>query len=213
MGVPKYQDVIDRNGWTGEIGIDMSAFDKLPKTPKKVFISSMGDLFSEKVSFYDVEKVIQKTTESIHTYLILTKRSLEMLRYCNTYTQRNIHMPNNLWLGVTVEDNDNLSRIDDLLRINAAVRFISFEPLLENVDIAVNTYWDDPSAGIHWVIIGCETGKKRRKTKLKWIENIVNQCSVAGIPVFIKQAEINGKIVKMPEINGKIWAQFPGEPK
>ena len=82
-------------------------------------------------------------------------------------------------------------------------------------DRGVSAICPDPGNGnsIHWVIVGCDTGKKRRKTKLKWIENIINQCSVADIPVFVKQAEINGKIVKMPEINGRVWAQFPGELK
>ena len=220
MGIPKYQDIVDRNGWTGEIGIDMSVFDRLPKRPRKIFIGSMGDLFHENVSWCQIADIfdimMDNNTVNPHTYMLLTKRPDRLDFFITEYFKGNPFWKQdleNIWLGVTVEHPDYLWRIEELLKTPAAVRFISIEPMLEPVDL-----WDKViPAMVHgvdvdpldWVIVGCETGPRRRITKLKWIEDLVIQCSDVGIPVFVKQAEIDGKIVKMPKILGKAWVRFP----
>lgn len=220
MGIPKYQDVVDRNGWTGEIGVDMTAFEKLPKSPKRVFVDSMGDLFHDKVKevdivhiwtemgeFYDKDDEIQDVSNRPgHTYLVLTKRpkrALDILSrgYLRGWERRNV------WLGVSVEDADNLWRVDELLRIPAAVRFVSFEPLLDDIKIpdhffsgvciehcetTMQTPCEDPETcftkakGIDWVIAGKENGPRARQCPEEAIKNLYSQCKSANIPFFDK---------------------------
>jgi len=109
----------------------------------------------------------------------------------------------NLWLGVSIStqvDADNLIPI--LLKIPAAARFVSVEPMLGPVDLK-------QYLSLNWVVIGSESGPNRRPCKIEWIENLVKQCIYAKIPIFVKKAEINGKFVSMPKIMGRVWDQFP----
>ena len=125
----------------------------------------------------------------------------------------------NVWLGVTAENQKTADeRIPILLDIPAAVRFISVEPMLSPVDINPGQYpWVDilPDSSlsdrqyIDWVICGCESGLKRRKTEIDWIASLKDQCLKHNIPFFLKQREIAGKVVNMPELDGKIWNQLP----
>lgn len=151
-----------------------------------------------------------------HRFLLLSKRP------SNVYTNR--ELPPNVGVGVSVENQDYLWRVDKLLKIPAAMRFVSLEPLLGAVDLGL-TYLKpfdfSGSAGkwpkgemeyrkpVDWVIVGCESGKNRRECKIEWIEQIVQQCVEAEVPVFVKQADIDGKPVKMPKILGKVWDQRP----
>jgi len=141
------------------------------------FVNSMSDLFHENVpdSFIEqVFEVIRQTPQ--HTYQILTKRAERMADFCNTQL-----VPENAWLGVSVEDkNYGLPRIDILRNIDVPIRFLSIEPLLEGLG-AIDL------SGIHWVIVGGESGPKARQMKLKWVTDIKNQCSQARVPLFIKQ--------------------------
>jgi len=149
------------------------------------------------------------------------KRVRTVVHHSQQYSKQQLNMWDgrwplpNLWLGVTCENQRTADeRIPILLQIPAAVRFISFEPLLEDIDFNLierpNHFHSTPygwlkyfGKQIHWIIIGCESGPKRRPCKLEWVRNIVSQCKAANVPVFIKQLNINGKvehnIEKFPE--------------
>ncbi len=175
------------------------------KKPKKFFVNSMSDLFHEDMPFEFLDKVfevIQKTPQ--HKYQILTKREIRMLEY---FSSRNV--PLNVWLGVSVENDKVTSRIEKLKLIPATVRFISFEPLLGSVGkIDLN--------GIHWAIVGGESGKQARPICNVWVEEIFHQCKEQKVAFFFKQwgswssdnvkrsKKANGRL-----FNGKEWNEFP----
>jgi len=123
----------------------------------------------------------------------------------------------NLWLGVSASTQNDLDDlVPNLLRTPSVVHFLSLEPLVEHVNIVEyldSIEWhtsDEPmDAWLDWVIVGSESGPHRRPCKIEWIESIVEQCQAANVPVFVKQAEIDGKLVKMPKILGKVWDQYP----
>ena len=147
------------------------------KIPTTYFVNSMSDLFHPKVPFEFIDRImeaIQKTPR--HTYQILTKRPEIMRQY---YAQREV--PDNAWLGVTVENKRHgVPRIDILRDIQARIRFLSVEPLLEDLG-EVNL------ADMHWVIVGGESGAKARPMKPEWVDNVKRQCDQTAVPFFFKQ--------------------------
>ena len=160
------------------------------KKQRMVFVVSMGDLFHEecRLSWWnDVWDIMSGTPQ--HTYMILTKRP----KQAATQT----HWPPNVWLGVSVENNDNRWRIYELLKIPAAVHFISCEPMLEGMLL----HWylklkkqcyqiGEPTIPpIDWVICGGESGPGRRPFKLEWARDLRDQCRAAGVPFFMKQID------------------------
>ncbi len=176
--------------------------------PRLIFVDSMSDLFHNDMEFEFIDKVMQTITDTKrHVYQILTKRPQRMLEYFNNH-----QVPNNAWIGVTVENrNQGVPRIDILRQINARVRFISAEPLLEDLgDLNLN--------GIHWVIVGGESGIKARPTKKEWILNIKEHCTRSAIPFFFKQwgtydseGEKLGKHNTGSELEGNHYKEFPLE--
>ena len=98
------------------------------RKPRRVFVVSMGDLFHDDVHFADVDEIMQVIAETFHTYMMLTKRPTRMIKYFEHYVANEVLLPDNLWLGVTVENNDQRWRIDELLKIRAAKYFVSYEP-------------------------------------------------------------------------------------
>jgi len=132
----------------------------------------------------------------------------------------------NVWLGVTTENQQRADeRIPLLLQIPAAVRFVSCEPLLEPVDLSrwlmvreVSTpaRWELSRSGsdeaiplLDWVICGCESGPNARPMKPDWARQLRDQCQAASVPFFLKQMEVNGRVIKMPRLDGKVWDQIP----
>ena len=191
------------------------------KKPSRIGVSFMGDLFHEDVSseiIYDVFETMRVANH--HTYLLLTKRPAELLNIWKPHYLSIHPFPDNAWLGVTVENQRTANeRIPILLDIPAVVRYLSIEPMLENISLwewfpkgscgkpeyTKDMTWElnkDYENGISWVIFGAESGPGKRPCKLEWIRNGVGQCKEAGVPVFVKQLNINGKIVH--DIN-----QFP----
>ncbi len=178
------------------------------KKPTMFFVNSMSDLFHEDVpdSFLDrVFEVIRKTP--FHTYQILTKRAERLPAYFKSR-----ECPPNVWLGVSVEDREyGLPRINKLRKVNAAVRFLSVEPLLEDLG-PVNL------ADIHWVIVGGESGHRARPMQPHWVDNIRIQCEESGVSFFFKQwggwgadgkkraKKKNGRL-----LNGRTWDQMPAQ--
>jgi protein gp37 len=176
------------------------------KKPTKYFVNSMSDLFHEEMpeEFLDeIFDVIEKSPR--HIYQILTKRDKRMAEYF-----KNKSVPKNVWLGVTSENKkDGLPRIDSLRNIDATVKFLSIEPLLEDLG-KINL------KGIHWVIVGGESGPKARKMEESWAINIKDQCKKANVPFFFKQWGTWGadeikrnKKANGRTLQGKIWEAYP----
>lgn len=204
------------------------------RKPSRVFVCSMGDLFHPDVQPIWLSMIFNVIRECPqHTFMVLTKRPEIALEHLgNAMLQPYFGLPN-LWIGVTAENQQRADeRIPILLQIPAVVRFVSVEPMLGQVDLTgirfdrntimnvlegcginrLSPCQSIPNAfceKIDWVICGSESGPNHRKTKIEWIRDLREQCISANVPFFLKQMEINGRMVKMPELDGKIWAQFP----
>ncbi len=209
------------------------------KKPARIFVDSMGDLFHEDVSIEFIEKIfaICRIAEE-HTFIILTKRPKRMYELLNSfsfwvlvsswvavYAENGPHVktiPNNVWLGVSVEDQKTADeRIPILLKTPAAVRFVNVEPMLGPINLdgeksddlhalgCGDKYCTCGDRGIDWVICGCESGPKSRPMSMLWPRSLRDQCQDAGVPFFFKQSMFGGKLVKMPELDGKIWDEIP----
>lgn len=189
----KYAGVIDGDGkWTGTMSqLNLSCFDKLPKSPRRVFIGSMTDFFHERANFDDQGKILARIAHMPqHTFLFLTKRPDRAYRRYHT-------MLPNVWIGVTVCNQQEADeKLPILMKIPAAKRFVSVEPMLGPVDLhkkellcktwinggfTISTYLD-------WVICGAETGPHARPMHLKWVRNLRDQCRDADTPFFFKKA-------------------------
>lgn len=153
------------------------------KKPSMFFVCSMADLFHDDVSDTFIDFVMQIITETPrHIYQILTKRTENMYNYfAEWWCEGDFDMmPQNCWLGTTVENADVKYRIDVLRRMqNVSVKFLSCEPLLSNLG-------ELDLSGIDWVIVGGETGPKARPMKKEWVLNIKRQCDEQGVPFFFK---------------------------
>jgi protein gp37 len=176
------------------------------KKPAVYFVNSMSDLFHEDVAdaFIDqVFSIIESTPQ--HTYQILTKRADRLPRYFGKSK-----LPANVWLGVSVEDRKyGVPRIDELRKVNARIRFLSVEPLLEDIG-KINL------KDIHWVIVGGESGHKARPMRQEWVENVQQQAQKAGSAFFFKQWGgwgVDGKKRSKGEngrvLNGQTWDAMP----
>ncbi len=187
---------------------------------RRVFVCSMGDLFHGDVPFSHVDQVFNAAFHAPqHIYIILTKRPLRMQQYFESCRERGIPVLHwerhglKLWKGVTAENQNRADkRIPILLQIPAKVRFVSVEPMLERIDLECFPETGCPSDHLDrlsWVICGGESGPNRRPAKTDWIRDLKDQCVNAGVPFFLKQMEVNDKLVKMPELDGRIWDQFP----
>ena len=213
MGVDKYAGLTRRSGkrviWKGIVREDPSSL-RIPlawKKPKKIFVNSMSDLFHEGVSdrfIAEVWKVMRATPH--HHYQILTKRPERMAK---VVTSRIREVLPNVWLGTSVEDAEVTGRIAHLRSVPAAIRFISFEPLIGPVG-------DVDLTGIHWAIVGGESGRSARPIREEWIDEIYGQCSHYKTAFFFKQwgtwgkdnkrrsKKANGRIYR-----GQVWDEMP----
>src|SRR3954465_4065518 len=149
--------------------------------PRMIFVNSMSDLFHKDVPTHYIQAVVDvMATANWHTYQVLTKRADRLRALLDSDLREQAMLPN-IWWGVSVEDRKHgLPRIDDLRGAPASVRFLSIEPLLEDLGV-INL------DGIHWVIVGGESGHGARPMHSSWVESIRDQCQSAGIPFFFKQ--------------------------
>ena len=197
----------DRNAFSLTLHPEDLDEPKKWRKPHNIFICSMGDLFHEDVPFEFVDKVMKTIRETPwHRYQILTKRAERMEEYFLSHS-----VPSNAWLGVTVEVQRTLSRIDNLRHLPASVRFLSCEPLLEDLG-----HMD--LEGVDWIIVGGESGTQARPMKEEWVLNIKRQAEEQDIAFFFKQwgtwsrdgvkrnKHVNGKLLE-----GKIIQQMPKE--
>lgn len=176
------------------------------KKPTVYFVNSMSDLFHEDVPFDYVRRVFSVMARSPqHTFQVLTKRAQRMAEFC-----RGVTVPENVWIGVSVEDRKyGLPRIPHLRGIDASVRFLSIEPLLEDLgrfDLS----------GVRWVILGGESGPKARPMKPAWVDSIKQQCDAADVAFFFKQwgawgadGERRSKSANGREYLGRVWDGMP----
>ncbi|MFF0149528.1 protein gp37 [Amycolatopsis sulphurea] len=202
MGATKYQN--DGNPVTSGPGFDVSVHPETLnqpyrwRAPKKVFVNSMSDLFHARVPsefISDVFRVMADTPQ--HRYQLLTKRPKRAVRIANKFDWLE-----NIWMGVSVENEDHIGRIDELRKIPAAVRFLSCEPLvgpLPNLDLN----------GIDWVIVGGESGSQSRNMPIDWVRDIRDQCYQSETAFFFKQwggrtPKANGR-----SLDGRTWDEFP----
>lgn len=200
MGIDKYKD-----GFKIRVHKDILNEPMNWKKPQLIFVNSMSDTFHEDISFNDIDKIMNTISKTpYHQYQILTKRAERMEEF---FINRNI--PENIWLGVTVESRETLFRINHLRNINAKIRFVSCEPLLEDLGL-INL------SKIDWIIVGGESGQSARPMKSEWVLNIQQQCNVGNKAFFFKQWGTWGsdgvkrsKKVNGNKLLGKIYCEQP----
>ena len=172
------------------------------KRPRMVFVNSMSDLFHKEIPQGHIAAVFDTMERAHwHTYQVLTKRSSLLQKFINARYKTG-SAPRHIWLGVSVEDERAATRIAHLQAARAGVRFLSIEPLLAPVGTLDLT-------GIHWVIVGGESGPGARPMEARWVIDIRNQCVKARVPFFFKQWGGFSKKVTGRLLEGKEWNQFP----
>lgn len=168
------------------------------KKPQIVFVNSMSDLFHKSVTLEFVQKVFAVMNDTPqHTYQVLTKRGDILERYAPFLT-----FTPNIWMGVSVENEKVVQRIDHLRKVNAAIRFLSLEPLLGPLS-KLNL------KDIQWVIVGGESGRKARPMKLDWVEEIRLQCEEANVKFFFKQWGGKNKKAAGRVLNKRTYDDMP----
>jgi protein gp37 len=185
------------------------------RKPTTVFVNSMSDLFHERIPFEFLAAVFDTMAATPqHIYQVLTKRATHLTRVADR-----LPWPPNVWMGVSVENQDQVARrAARLLRVPAAIRFLSVEPLLGPVDLT-EVLWEEslipdtfgPRNDIHWVIAGGESGPGARPCELDWLRSLRDQCQSAGVPYFLKQ--IGGHPDKRGHekalLDGRRWLEMP----
>lgn len=174
------------------------------RKPRLIFVNSMSDLFHKKVPQDFIDSVFDTMEQADHhIYQVLSKRSSLMRAYVNRRYQKSA-VPDHIWLGVSIEDRAHVSRLEHLRQANAAIRFISFEPLLGpigSVDLS----------GIAWAIVGGESGPNARAMEPNWARELRDQCIKQDVSFFFKQwggarPKSGGRL-----LDGETWDGFPVE--
>ncbi len=183
-----------------EVTIHKDLFDA-PLRKKKsqiIFVCSMSDLFHEKVSFSIIEEIFNVMKKaSWHIFQVLTKRSNRLLEFSEKYK-----IPDNVWVGVSIENIDVSNRLTDLQKTKANTKFVSAEPLLGSLK-------DLNFSGIDWVVVGGESGSQSRVLKKEWVEELKEISEENNINFFFKQWGGFHKKKNGRELNGKIYNQMP----
>lgn len=202
MGVDKYQR--DGDPRTSGSGFGLSLHDDVLlapyswRRPRTVFVNSMSDLFHDGVPLEFIQRVFRVMRETPqHTYQVLTKRSRRLRDVAGE-----LDWPPNVWMGVSVESARYRFRMDHLRAVDAAVRFVSAEPLVGDLGQLDLT-------GIDWVIAGGESGPGARVMDISWGRSVRDQCQAAGVSFFFKQwggrtPKIGGRL-----LDGRTWDDLP----
>ena len=206
MGMEKYAGLTRKSGgryvWTGKVVQDERAL-KAPRSwrkPRTVFVNSMSDLFHDAVETAFIRKVwdvMQDTPQ--HTYQVLTKRPERMQAVLSS---AGFAVLPNVWIGTSVEDAAVIDRIDHLRATPAAIRFISFEPLIGSVGEADIT-------SIDWAIVGGESGPRARAMPKEWVHEIEEMCRETGTAFFFKQWGGRNKKAAGRMLNGRTYDEMP----
>jgi protein gp37 len=193
MGVPKYQD-----GFAVRCHEDALAIPRGWRKPSVVFVNSMSDLFHDEVPLNFIKKVFKAMNECPqHVFQVLTKRAARLEKVA-----AELNWTPNIWMGVSVENEAVSWRIDHLRKVPASVRFLSCEPLIGplpklNLD------------GIHWAIVGGESGVHSRPMAIEWVKQIHRQCDKADVAFFFKQWGGRNKKAAGRELNGRTYDAMP----
>lgn len=200
MGQPRYD-----NGFQLTLQDDIVDLPLRWKTPRYIFVNSMSDLFHRDVPTEFIERcfrVMQKANH--HTFQVLTKRPERVAEIASQ-----LEWADNIWMGTSVESAKYIERIRILKRVPAKTRFLSIEPLLGPVSRM-------PLNGIHWVIVGGESGPGSRPMHISWVRKIREECAASGVPFFFKQWGSYGpdgmrssKKANGRELDGRIWNEMP----
>ncbi|MBI4339808.1 MAG: phage Gp37/Gp68 family protein [Chloroflexi bacterium] len=172
------------------------------KSPRRIFVNSMSDLFHEEVPLPFIQRVFEVMRENErHTFQILTKRHIRLAELAPF-----LSWPPNVWMGVSVENQLWTNRrIPYLKQVPAAIRFLSCEPLLRRIDLG--SHLD----GIHWVIVGGESGPRARPLDVEWIRDLRDQCQARNVPFFLKQlgGHPNQRGHDEALLDGRLWREMP----
>jgi len=194
MGSDRY-----RNGFNVTLHPDLLDVPRRWRQARIVFVNSMSDLFHDDIPLAYIQRVFATMQDCPHhTFQVLTKRSERLAELAPL-----LPWPNNVWMGVSVEDARVIHRVADLQSVPAAVRFLSLEPLIGPLDAL-------PLEGIHWAIVGGESGPRARPLRKEWVTSIFRQCRAARVPFFFKQWGGVRKDLTGRELNGRIYNEMPG---
>jgi protein gp37 len=204
MDIPKYQGLTRKSGdrqiWTGAVTLDEVALDvpKKWRKPKLIFVNSMSDLFQDAVPIEFIRRVWETMAATPqHTYQILTKRPDRM-----ALVTPDLPCLQNVWLGTSIENAAVVGRLDHLRETIAALRFVSFEPLIGSIAGA-------DLKNIDWAIVGGESGPRARPMSEEWVEEIFDLCSETNTAFFFKQwggtrPKSGGRLLR-----GREWNHYP----
>jgi len=194
MGSVRY-----KNGFTLTIHEDLIDRPLRWREPRIIFVNSMSDLFHEDVPADLIRRIFATMNKaSWHTFQILTKRPMELLRHAE-----GLSWTSNIWMGVTVESYRYTHRIRALRMVPARVRFVSFEPLLSEIPTETSL------EGIHWAIIGGESGPGARPMDKRWVGDLKKLCRKHGTAFFFKQWGGFNKKATGRTLDGKTWDEMP----
>lgn len=170
------------------------------KKPQMIFVNSMSDLFHERIPTNFIISVIEIACKANwHTFQILTKRSKRLLEI-----EKLVEWPENVWLGVSIENSDYIDRITHLNCTSAKVKFISCEPLVGPIKQLL-------LSGIDWVIVGGESGPYSRPISPEWVRDIRDQCVLQGVPFFFKQWGGTNKKKNGRTLDNRTWDELPAQ--
>lgn len=204
MNVEKYKGLTRKSGgrykWTGEVRLDEKSLEA-PYSwskPRMVFVNSMSDLFHESLSVEEITRVWKVMSDlPQHTFQVLTKRDENLVRI-----SKELPLLKNVWVGVSIENKAQLTRLDNLKKANGMTKFISFEPLLESIG--------EPNLdGIDWAIVGGESGPNARPMEGDWVESIFKAARRSDTAFHFKQWGGKQKKKAGRKLHGRTYDEFP----
>jgi protein gp37 len=208
MGMEKYARTTRKSGrrhvWTGQVNIDRSQIDAPLKwrKSKRIFVNSMSDLFQQAIDVSFVKRIWETMEQARwHSFQILTKRPDRMLEVLSGGSFPTLP---NVWLGTSVESEAYLRRVDFLRQVPAHIRFVSFEPLLEPII-------DPELGGIHWAIVGGESGPRARPMEAWWVEELHAACQRQQVAFFFKQWGGRRKKTSGRLFKDRTWDEYPSD--
>ena len=195
MGNPRYE-----RGFEVTLHHDLVDLPMKWRQPRVIFVNSMSDLFHEEVPLSFIQSVFATMQRAQwHVFQVLTKRAERLAEVAPS-----LEWPSNLWIGVSIERQDVVWRLNYLRQVQAAVKFLSCEPLLGPLCLNLE--------GIDWVIVGGESGPDARPMELDWVRAIRAQCRASRVPFFLKQ--LGGAVDKRGKdralLDGRLWREMPG---
>ena len=208
MDHAKYRGTTRKSGgryvWTGRVNIDEASL-VAPlewRKPKRIFVNSMSDLFHEDVPEAFIQKVWDVMAECPqHHFQVLTKRPERMAAL---FAAQQISVLSNVWVGTSVENQEVVERVRHLTAIRGATLFVSFEPLIGQID-EINL------RGVHWAIVGGESGPRARPMNEEWVEKLYRICRRDDVAFFFKQWGGRNKKAAGRELHGRTYDEYPLE--